>query len=110
MSSEIDNMIVFQKVLADMQEDMQEVLKKFIGFWKELQDESPNFEYIGTISNEISQRVTQIRADYRSLIAANPSNLYCRMLYAIFLRNVVKDEFEAFDVYDEYYREIYHSV
>ncbi len=99
--SEIDSMIVFQRLLADMQEGMNEVLKKFFGFWKELQDESPNFEYIGTISNEIAQRVGEIRTDYHLLISASPSNMYCRMLYAIFLRNVVKDEFEASDVHGE---------
>ncbi len=101
-SNEIDNLITFQQVLAEMQENMQEVLKLFVGFWKELQDESPNFQYLGNMSHDITQTAQKIRAQYRRLITINPSNLYCRMLYALFLKKIMKDEFEAFDVYNEY--------
>ena len=84
-----------------MQETMQEVLKLFIGFWKEPQDESPNFQYLGNMSHDISQNAIKIRSMYRQLVIINPTNLYCRMLYALFLKKIMKDEFEAYDVYDE---------
>ena len=100
-SSEIDNLIVFQQVLAEMQESMQETLKLFIGFWKELQDESPNFQYLGNMSHEITSIALKIRSSYKQLIAINTTNLYCRMLYALFLKKIIKDEFEAFDVSEE---------
>lgn len=85
-----------------MQENMQEAQKLFIGFWKELQDESPNFQYLGNTSHEISGIALKIRNSYKELIAINPINLYCRMLYALFLKKIIKDEFEAFDVYEQY--------
>ncbi len=100
-TAELDHLILFQQILAEMQENMQEVLKQFIGFWKELQDESPNFQYLGNISHDISQRAVKIRSAYKQLITINPTNLYCRMLYALFLRKIMKDEFEAYEVYDE---------
>eukprot|EP01022_Parablepharisma_sp_SALTPOND_P008802 TRINITY_DN1369_c0_g1_i1.p1 TRINITY_DN1369_c0_g1~~TRINITY_DN1369_c0_g1_i1.p1 ORF type:complete len:1592 (-),score=178.13 TRINITY_DN1369_c0_g1_i1:522-5297(-) len=100
-TNEIDNLIQFQQILAEMQENMQEVLKLFIGFWKELQDESPNFQYLGNMSHDISQNAIKIRGQYRKLVTINPTNLYCRMLYALFLKKIMKDEFEAYDVYDE---------
>ncbi len=84
-----------------MQESMQEVLKLFIGFWKELQDESPNFQYLGNMSHDITQNASKIRANYKRLVALNLDNLYCRMMYALFLKQIMKDEFEAFDVYEE---------
>ncbi len=102
VSNEMDNVLSFQRVLAEMQERMQDTLKLFIGFWKELQDESPNFEYLGNMSHAISSNGTLIRRMYRLLIGTNPGNVYCRMLYAIFLKKIIKDEFEAYDVYLEY--------
>ena len=84
-----------------MQENMEETLKLFIGFWKELQDESPNFQYLGNVSHEITLLTTKIRGSYKQLTIINPTNLYCKMLYALFLKNIVKDEFEAFEVYEE---------
>lgn len=101
-TNDIDNLIYFQQNLAEMQECMQETLKLFMGFWKELQDETPNFQYLGDMSHDISQNTTQIRALYKSLIKINPTNLYCRMLYALFLKRILKDEFEAFEVFEEY--------
>lgn len=101
--AEIDNLIIFQQILTEMQESMAETLKLYIGFWKELQDESPNFQYIGNMSHDISNLAAKIRANYRQLISVNPTNLYCRMLYALFLKKIIKDEFEAFDVYDQYF-------
>jgi len=102
----MNNMVSFQRILAEMQEHMQETLKLFIGFWKDLQNESPNFQYLGNTSNEISEKAVKIRADYRNLISMNPSNIYCRMLYALFLKKVMKDEFEAYDIHEEYFYKI----
>lgn len=85
-----------------MQEKMQEALKLYIGFWKELQAESPNFQYLGNISYEIAEMVSTIRRSYKELITINTVNLYCRMLYAIFVKRIIKDEFEALDVSNEY--------
>ncbi len=109
-SSEIDNLIMFQQILAEMQEIMQESLKLFIGFWKELQDESPNFQYLGNMSHEITSIAGKIRVSYKHLIAINPTNIYCRMLYALFLKKIMKDEFEAFDIYEEYFCLDYNSL
>jgi len=100
-SQDIDKLIKFQQLLAEMQEDMQEALKLYIGFWKELQDESPNFQYLGNMSHEITALAAKIRNNYRQLININSANTYCRMLYALFLRKIMKDEFEAFDVHEE---------
>jgi hypothetical protein len=85
-----------------IQENMEEVKKLFIGFWKELQDESPNFQYLGKISQEITSLVSKIRMNYKKLVIINPTNLYCRMLYAVFLKDIVKDDFEAFEVSEGY--------
>lgn len=93
--------IKFQQLLAEMQDNMQEALKLYIGFWKELQDESPNFQYLGNISYEIAEIVSKIRHDYKELISLNPENIYCRMLYAIFVKRIIKDEFEALDISNE---------
>lgn len=84
-----------------MQDNMQEALKLYIGFWKELQDESPNFQYLGNISYDIAEIVTKIRQQYKELTILNPMNLYCRMLFAIFLKRIIKDDFEAWDVSNE---------
>lgn len=97
-SQSIDKLIKFQQLLAEMQEDMQEALKLYIGFWKELQDESPNFQYLGGVSYEIDELATKIRKTYKELIMLNPINIYCRMLYAIFIKKIIKDDFEALDV------------
>jgi hypothetical protein len=59
---------MFQQILAEMQECMQETLKLFIGFWKELQDESPNFQYLGNMSHEITSLAAKIRKNYRELV------------------------------------------
>lgn len=91
-------MINFQQLLADMQHFMQEALKLYIGFWKELQDETPNFIFLGNISFEIGEMVANVRAKYKELIALNPNNIHCRMLYAIFVKRIIRDDFEAYDV------------
>lgn len=97
----MDVIIKFQQVLATMQELMEDTSKLFISFWKELQDESPNFQYLGDTSHIITKNVNSIRQNYTTLIKITPSNLYCRMLYALFLKRITKDEFEAFDVFEE---------
>ena len=88
-SIEIDNLIKFQQIMAEMQEDMQETLKLFVGFWKELQDESPNFQYLGNVSHEVTQNAMKIRSYYKLLVSINPNELYCRMLYALFLKKIM---------------------
>ena len=100
-SVDIDNLIKFQQIFAKMQEEMQNVLTLFISFWKELQDESPNFQRLGSMGHEISQLAISIRGQYRLLTHLNPTNLYYRMLYALFVKTIMKDEFEALDIYDE---------
>ena len=100
-SSEIDDLVSIQQIQADMQESMEQTSKHFVNFWKELQDESPNFQYLGDVSHEITLLVNKIRANHKELINLSPTNLYSRMLYAIFLKWIVKDEFEAYDVYNE---------
>jgi len=85
-----------------IQENMEEVLRLFIGLWKELQDESPNFQYLGKISQVITLLVSKIRVNYKKLVNINPGNFYCRMLYALFLKYIVKDDFEAFEVSEGY--------
>jgi hypothetical protein len=35
---------------------------------------------------------------YCKLAKANPDNLQCKMIYALFLRKIEKDEYEAFEV------------
>ncbi len=97
-SRNIDKLIRFQQLMAEMQEDMQEALKLYIGFWKELQDDSPNFDYLGNVSYDIDERANKIRRTYRELIVLNPVNIYARMLYAIFTKRITKDDFEALDV------------
>lgn len=99
--NEIDNLIKVQQIMTQIQENMEEALRLFIGLWKELQDESPNFQYLGKISQEITSLVAKVRASYKRLIFINPANLYCRMLYALFLKRIVKDDFEAFEVNEE---------
>lgn len=99
--NEIDSLIRVQQIMSAMQEDMEEVLRLFTGLWKELQDESPNFQYVGTISKEITSLLTKIRVSYKRLVRISPANLYSRMLYALFLRRIVKDDFEAFEVSEE---------
>ena len=86
-----------------MQESMESTLKLFLGFWKELQEETPNFQYLGSVSYEISQLSRKIRLSYKELISINPENYYCMMLYALFLKTILKDDFEAFCINDEYY-------
>ena len=97
----MNNLVVFQRILTELQQQMQNILKLFVGFWKELENESPNFQYLGNTSHKITEKSAKIRADYQSLIEINSANIYCRMLYALFLQKVMKDEYEAFDVYEE---------
>ncbi|MDR3549295.1 MAG: hypothetical protein P4M11_13710 [Candidatus Pacebacteria bacterium] len=100
-TNEMNNLVTFQRILAESQENMQDTLKLFIGFWKELQNESPNFQYLGNTSHQITENATSIRMQYKNLITVNTTNMYCRMLYALFLKKIMKDEFEAFDVFEE---------
>ncbi len=97
-SRNIDTLIRFQQLMAEMQEDMQEAIKLYIGFWKELQDETPNFQYLGGISYDIDEILKRIRRMYQELIVLNPVNIYVQMLYAIFTKRIVKDDFEALDI------------
>ena len=99
----MNDLVIFQQTLTQAQQEMINIHKLFIGFWKELEGDSPNFQYLGNTSHEISFRSIHLRNHYQNLIKINPGNTYCRMLYALFLKKVMKDEYEAFDIYESYF-------
>ncbi|MDR3547096.1 MAG: hypothetical protein P4M11_02260 [Candidatus Pacebacteria bacterium] len=39
---------------------------------------------------------------YLKLSKANPNNIQCKMIYALFLRKIEKDEYESFEIFEQY--------
>jgi len=56
------------------------------------------FTYLNKLGYRIAKRSTTIKKIFYRLISINPNNLQCRMIYALYLRKIEKDEYEAYDV------------
>lgn len=57
--------------------------------------------YLNKLGHEIAKESARIKNVYMKLSRANPNNLQCKMIYALFLRKIEKDEYEAFEIFQE---------
>ena len=107
----INQQITFQQNFADFQSTMAKSLELYISFWKELLEEAPSkwnklvinidFVYLNKLGYEIAKDSATIRGMYARLAKANQNNIQCKMIYALFLRKIEKDEYEAYEIFEQ---------
>jgi hypothetical protein len=56
------------------------------------------FVYLNKLGYRIAKGSTIIKKVFNRLIKINANNLQCRMIYALYLRKIEKDEYETFEV------------
>lgn len=56
------------------------------------------FVYLNKLGYRIAKGSAEIKRVYGKLTRGNPNNLQCRMIYALYLRKIEKDEYEASEV------------
>jgi len=62
-----------------------------------------DFVYLNKLGYEIAKESAKIRSMYVKLSKANPNNIQCKMIYALFLRKIEKDEYEAYEIFEQYF-------
>lgn len=63
-----------------------------------------DFLYLNKLGYEIAQASAVISQKYLKLAKANPNNIQSKMIYALFLRKIEKDEYAAFETFLQYAR------
>ena len=56
------------------------------------------FTYLNKLGYRIAKGSATIKKIFNRLININPNNLRCRMIYALYLRKIEKDEYEAYEI------------
>jgi len=56
---------------------------------------------LNKLGYEIAKDSATINNMYNGLAKANPNNIQCKMIYALFLRKIEKDEYEAYEIFEQ---------
>ena len=116
LSLDVHNLINFQQQFTHFQENMSRTVELYLAFWKELIEDTPStiyyiylliyyliaFDYLNKIAYEIMSETHLLRRYYRNLTKMNLSNVHSKMLYALFLKKVVNDDYEAYEIFEQY--------